>query len=153
MLRRRQRHWLVGILSVGLLATATSLLPAKPGMVRTKDGTVYRGDITEDDKFVTVKDRGISTRIDKRNVPANGVQYTATLDDQFNDRRSKLAPNDVKGRIDLANWATQNERADLAVAALTEATKIDPTNRDAALALDTAQRQAELDQRRKPPEG
>ena len=149
MVRQRQRHWLVGLIGVGLLATATSMLPAKPGIVRTKDGTVYRGDVTEDEKFVTIKDRGIATRIDKRNIPAGAIQYTASIDDQFNERHAALAPNDIKGRMDLANWATQNERPDLAVTALEEATKIEPTNRDAALALDTAQRQVELDQRKK----
>src|SRR5436305_1836618 len=143
--QQRQRHWFVGVIGVGLLATATTMLPAKPGTVRTNQGTVYRGDVTEDEKFVTIKDRGISTRIDKRNVPAGGIQYTASFDDQFNERHAKLAPNDVKGRMELATWATQNDRSDLAVQALEEATKIEPTNRDAALALDTAQRQLELD--------
>src|SRR5207245_7888611 len=88
-----------------------------------------------------------ATRIDKRNVPAGGIEYTASLDDQYNERHAKLAPNDVKGRIDLASWATQNGRSDLAVKALDEAVKIDPASRDAALALDTAQRQVELEQR------
>jgi hypothetical protein len=146
----RHRRWIV-VGSVAVVGLMASLLPAKPGTVRTKDGTVFTGDLTEDEKFVTVKNHGISTRIDKRNVPADGIQYTASLDDQFNQRKAQLAATDVKGRIELANWASQNQRPDLAVTALEEARKIDPTNRDAALLLDTAQRQVELDQAHKPP--
>jgi hypothetical protein len=149
--RRWRRLWFVGICAVSLLAMLLPRLTAlaKTGTVRTKDGTIFQGDVTEDEKYVTVKSHGIATRIDKRNISADGIQYTASLDDQFNDRKSKLAPNDVKGRVDLANWATENQRPDLAAAALQEATKIDPANRDVALLLDTAQRQMDLDQRKK----
>lgn len=146
------RRWLVGGVVVGLLATSVW---AKPGSVRTKDGTVYSGEITEDAKFVTIKDHGVSTTIDKRNVLADGILYTATLDEQFNERRLKLAPSDVKGRLELARWATQSQRSDLAVKALEEAVKIDPANREAALQLDTAIRQVDLEKRQhtnKPPD-
>lgn len=138
------RRWLVCGLAVGVLG---SVIWAKPGSVRTMDGTSYRGDVTEDDKFVTIKDHGVSTRIDKRNVAADGIQYTASLDEQFTERHAKLAANDIKGRIELAHWATQNQRADLAVKTLEEAVKADPTNREAALQLETAQRQVDLDRR------
>jgi hypothetical protein len=135
------RRWLIGGLSLGLMASA---LLAKPGVVTNRQGQTFSGDVTEDDKFVYVNGAGGQLRLDKRNV--DKIQYSASIDDQYNARHAKLAANDVKGRIDLANWANDNQRVDLAIQALTEARQIDPTNRDAALALDADQRQMDLDQ-------
>jgi small nuclear ribonucleoprotein (snRNP)-like protein len=133
------RRWMLGFVVVGLLASA---LLAKQGIVVTRDGDKFTGDVTETDKFVTVTLHGVQTTIDKRNV-AN-IEYTKTIDDQFNDRRTKLANDDVKGRIDLANWASQNQRPDLAVQILLEARKIDPMNQDAARLLEAAQQQVDM---------
>ena len=135
------RRWLLGGLSIGLMA---SVLLAKPGVVTNKQGETFKGDVTEDDKFVYVNGPGGQLKLDKRNI--DKIQYEATLDDQYNARHAKLSATDVKGRIELANWANENQRVDLAIAALQEARQIDPTNREAALALDADQRQMDLDQ-------
>ncbi len=136
------RRWLVSGVMVGMLASG---LLAKPGIVHTKDGASFQGDITEDAKYVKIVIGKIQTQVDKRNVAK--IEYTASLEDQLAEREKKLAPNDVKGRIELGKWASENQRPDLAVLVLQDATKIDPANRDAALALDTAQSQVELDAR------
>jgi hypothetical protein len=135
------RRWLLGGLSLGLMASA---LLAKPGVVTNRQGETFTGDVTEDDKFVYVNGTGGQLRLDKRNI--DKIQYAASIDDQYNARHAKLAANDVKGRIALANWANDNQRVDLAIAALKEARDIDPTNREAALAMDADQRQLDLDQ-------
>jgi hypothetical protein len=135
-----RRWWFSGIAVLALV----SVLWAKPGSVQTNDGQVFQGDVTEENGFVTITSHGISTKIDKRNVAK--TQYTASLDDQYQQRHDKLAADDVVGRMDLGKWAMQNQRADLAVAVLEEARKIDPTNRDAAAQLLAAQSQLELDQ-------
>jgi hypothetical protein len=135
------RRWMVGGLSVFLLASA---LLAKPGVVTNRQGETFNGDVTEDDKFVYINGAGGQIKLDKRNIAS--VVYAETIDDQYASRHAKLAANDVKGRIDLAQWANDNNRADLAVAALTEARKIDPMNKDAARALDAAQQQLDMDQ-------
>jgi len=142
----RWRLRALAITAVALCALAATTPAVKTGIVETLDGQKFTGVITEDDKYITVTLHNIAVRIDKRNVAK--LTYTLSLDDQFSDRFSKLAADDVKGRLDLANWATDNQRPDLAVIALQDARKIDPTNRDAAIALDNAQRQIDLDARR-----
>jgi hypothetical protein len=135
------RRWLVGGLTVVLLASA---LLAKPGVVTTRQGDKFTGDVTEDDKFIYIDGAGGQIKLDKRNI-AN-ITYTKTIDDQYAERHAKLAADDVKGRMDLADWASQNQRTDLAVAVLTEARKIDPMNKDAARALDAAEQQLDMEQ-------
>jgi hypothetical protein len=140
-----RRWWLSGV-AVGLFA---SVLLAKPGIVHTRDGGSFRGDVTEDGQYVTITTHGIATKVNKLNVAK--IEYPPSVDEQYAERHQKLAADDVKGRIDLANWASQNQRPDLAVQALQEAQKIDPANRNVALLEDTAQRQWDLDQRQGKP--
>jgi hypothetical protein len=139
-------RWRLGALAVttlALCALGATTQPSKSGVVQTLQGQTFQGQITEDDKYVTVMmANNTGMRLDKRNVAK--ITYVATVDDQFNDRLSKLAAGDLQGRIDLANWASGQQRADLAVVALQEARKIDPTNQDAAIALGNAQRQVDL---------
>jgi hypothetical protein len=135
------RRLLVGGLALGLMASA---LLAKPGVVTNKQGQQFKGDITEDDKTVSIDGPGGKLTVNKLNVAS--IVYDQTIDDQYDAKHAKLAPNDVKGRIALANWANDKQRVDLAIKALQEARQIDPTNREAALALDADQRQLELDQ-------
>ncbi len=141
----RWRLSALAIAAVAWCALAATTPAVKTGIVQTLDGHTFEGEITQDDKFITITLHNIATRLDKRNVAK--ITYTQSLDDQFADRLSKLAADDVKGRIDLATWASDNQRPDLAVTALQEARKIEPTNRDAAIALDNAQRQIDLDAR------
>lgn len=135
------RRWLVGGLSVALLA---SVLLAKPGVVTNRQGETFKGDVTEDDKFVYINGPGGQIKLDKRNIAS--ITYAEAVDDEYKARHAKLADNDVNGRIALAQWANDNDRADLAVAVLTEARKIDPFNKDAARLLDAAQQQLDMDQ-------
>ncbi len=114
------------------------------GAVIDRQGDSFKGDVTEDPKFVYIDGAGGQIKLDKRNIAS--ITYAGAVDAEYKTRHAKLADNDVKGRIDLAAWANTNGRADLAVAALTEARKIDPFNKDAARALDAAQQQLELDQ-------
>ncbi len=134
------RRWMVSGLCVGLLASA---LLAKPGVVTDRHGQTFKGDVTEDDKYVYIQGAGGQIRLDKRNAT---ITYADTIDTQYKARYAKLAPNDVQGRIDLAQWANANQRADIAVAVLREARKIDPMNKDAARALDAAEQQLDMDQ-------
>jgi hypothetical protein len=132
------RWWRNGF-AIGLLLLAASLLRAAPGTVQTDGNSTFNGDVTEDGKYVTVVSRGISIKIDRRNVAK--VTYVTSVETEFNNRFSKLAADDVKGRIDLAKWAGDFDRPDLAVTVLSDAVKIDPTNHDAATALADAQKQ------------
>jgi len=138
----RWRLSALGMAALALCALAATTQPSKSGVVQTLQGQTFQGVITQDDKFVTVMQaNNTGVRLDKRNIAK--ITYVATIDDQFNDKLSKLAADDVQGRIDLAKWASDQQRADLAVTALDQARKIDPSNQDAAVALGNAQRQVD----------
>ena len=145
------RRWLAAALGtaavvVVLAGTWGAPAVAKPGVVTDLQGKPYGGDVTEDDKFVYISAPGGQIRLDKRNVAK--VDYAADVDNQYKRRHDKLAGNDVKGRMALADWANGLARPDLAVAALEEARQIEPANREVALQLDAVQRQMDLDRRR-----
>ncbi len=114
-------------------------------MVTNRQGQTFAGEVTEDEHFVFVDAAGGQLRIDKRNVAK--VDYAADVDNQYHAAARQAGPADVKGRVDLADWANGHARPDLAVASLEEARQIDPANRDVALALDAVQRQMDLDRR------
>jgi hypothetical protein len=136
------RRWLIGCFTVALLA---SVLMAKQGVVTNKQGGTFKGDVTEDDKYVYINSAGGQIKLDKRNV--DKIEYQETMEDQYAARHAKLAADDVKGRVALSDWAMQNGRADLAVKALDEARKIDPMDKDAAKKWDVAQAQLDLDKK------
>ena len=138
-------RWRLGAFAVAglaLCALVAAADPPRPGIVQTLDGHTFTGDVVDDGKFVTITFQKNVIRFDKRYVAK--ITYTATVDDQFNGSLSKLAADDLKGRIDLATWATNNQRPDLAVTALQQAHKIDATNQDVITALDAAQHQVDL---------
>ena len=118
-------------------------LLARPGTLLTRDGHTVLGDITETQDSVIVVLHGIASRYDRADVAQ--VIYNGTVEEQFHARLRKLDPLDLRGRMDLAGWASQQQRPDLAVEALQQARNVDPTNRDVALALQAAQRQQDLD--------
>jgi hypothetical protein len=141
-------RWRTGAFAVAGLALCALIAaadPPRPGVVQILDGHTFTGDITQDNNSVTITSQNSVIHFDKRNVLK--ITFTVTADDQFNGSLSKLAAADVKGRIDLAAWATNNRRPDLAVTALQQAHKIDATNQDVITALDTAQRQVDLNAR------
>jgi hypothetical protein len=135
------RHGLIGGI---VLAAAASLLVAKPGVVKTRDGTTFQGDVTSDDTSVYITSKsGIQTKLDKRNVAS--IEDADSAAEQFGKQLSQLAPNDVDGRIKLARWAYDNRQYTDARAALDSALKIDPNNRAATELMDTIQRQVRLE--------
>ncbi len=147
---RRRRRWIpVALAAAAVAAAAVVARPpaasAKPGVVTNRQGQTFQGDVTEDEQFVYVDAAGGRLALDKRNVIK--VDYAADVDAQYLQRHTKLGGADVKGRMDLATWANQQGRPDLAVAVLEEARDIDPANRDVALQLDAVQRQMDLDRR------
>jgi len=136
------------IVGGALIVLLGSALWAKPGTVTTNDGKAFTGDVTEDDKFVYIKTSDGPVKLNKANAK---IVYEETVDDQYAARHLKLDAKDVKGRIELAKWASDKNRSDLAVKVLTEARQIDPMNKEAAKALDLASEQYDLDRKANPP--
>jgi len=132
--------WVLGVAAVWLV-TSTSL--AKPGIVKTRDGKVIEGDVTEQDERVVINIRGIQTSVPRANVLS--IDYPPAMEEQFKQRLAKLPRNDIKRRIDLAHWAFDNRRYDLARDALDDALRLDPNNLEATTFRNTVDEQRRLD--------
>jgi hypothetical protein len=133
------RRWLLGSLGVCLFS---STLLAKPGIVHTKNGQTFQGDVDEKEDKVVIDIKGIRTTIDRANI--DSIQYTKGVEEDYRARLAKLDAQDVKGRIELAHWAVDQGQYRLAQDALEKALAIDPNNKDASDFLDLVTRQMRL---------
>lgn len=135
------------LLAAALSATlATSLALAASGVVKTRDGGTFEGDITLANQMVIIKDkRGIETRIPRENVTT--IEYRQDTELEFIARYKQLAPGDVEARVKLAQYALDERRPDLARKVLLEALSLDPNHRLASDLYDLARSQQQLDLR------
>ena len=134
MTQSRRQQFRLGTFAVtcGLLVIALvfcSVAGAKPAVVTTRDGQRFEGDVTESDTEVVIDIRGVKTVIPRANVGA--ITYPEAFEKQFRDRLAALDAKDVKGRIDLARWAMDQQQYNAARDALDSALAIDPNNREA----------------------
>ena len=135
---------LVAMVALGLVSTS---LLAKQGVVTTKSGHTFEGDVDEkDSKSIIVTIHGVQTTLERDNVEK--IEYHDSLLDQFNDRLGKLDPKDAAGRVELARWAFDQQQYDLSRQALEQAIAIDPKNREAQDLLDTVRGQIRLERTR-----
>lgn len=121
-----KRRWIL-VAAAGAMMTAN--LFAKQGVVTTKDGHRYEGDVTEKADSIVVVISGVQTVIDRGNVAT--LAYSDAFEKQYADRLAKLAPDDVPGRIALARWAFDQKHYDKARDACDSALTIDPNNKEA----------------------
>ncbi len=134
---------LAAVLSATL---AASLALAGSGLVKTRDGATFAGEISEANQMVIVKDkRGIETRIPRENVTSIELRQDPEL--EFNSRYKQLAEGDVEERVKLAQYAFEQRRPDLARRVLLEALAIDPNHPLATRLYDVAKSQIQLDRR------
>src|SRR5688572_28294317 len=116
------------LLLVVICATTLLTQPAqaKPGVVRTRDGQVYEGEVDEKDPaVVVVVVKGIQTRIDRGRVAA--IEYpTDSKQQALQTRLAKLGPRDAAGRVALAREAMAQQQYTIARDALEQARLIDP---------------------------
>ncbi|HVT88271.1 MAG TPA: hypothetical protein VHD56_05430 [Tepidisphaeraceae bacterium] len=124
--------WWATLAAAGL---AASVLFADQGIVKTKDGSTFEGDVKETTTSVTVTIHGVDTVIPKTDVQL--IQRAGDYEQDFRDRLSKLDPKDVAGRITMAREAFGRRRYDLAQNASESAVAIDPNNKDAIDMLNT----------------
>jgi hypothetical protein len=135
---------LAGAVLVASIFTA-SISHATPGIVKTKSGAIYSGDVEERGQSVTVNIRGVITRLPKSDV--DSIEYQeGTIDGQIETRHAQLAGDDVKGRIELARLALDHQMFDKALALALEAVQIDPTNEDAIAIRQTVRMQKQQHQ-------
>lgn len=138
----------VGIALILLIAASTASRPAwgKTGIVTTREGYTYEGDIIEHESSVEVIIRGVRTRIPNRDIET--VRYVENTEAEFRDRKSKLLAGDVDGRLKLARWAFDAREYKLAREALDEAQSLDPNNREIADFQDIVFRQMRMERDR-----
>ena len=134
------RRWMLGGVGGMLLA---SMLWARPGVVKTRDGQSFQGDITEEQDQLVVDHKGIRTNVPRDSVQS--VSYSDSIEEAYRQKHRKLNPYDVAGRIELAHWLFDNKAYDLALDVLEEARTIQPRNFDVIELIHTVDRQMQLE--------
>jgi hypothetical protein len=114
---------------------------AAPGVVRTKTGQSFVGEIRERDDAVTVTVRGIDTILPRDQVES--IEY-GTFEELFEKRLAALAPDDVAGRIALGRQAFDEREYLLAARVLELAMEIDPNSAQASELLTLVRNQLRL---------
>ena len=116
--RMLRRYGILGVCAVLVMA---SVLLAREGTVYVKSPKMnMHGDITEHDTTVDVATGGTTATFQKSNVT---IVYNDDVPNILAERSAKLQPNDVQGRIDLAQFALDFKRYGDAQKILTDAQK------------------------------
>jgi hypothetical protein len=136
------RKWMLGGLCSLLLASVCS---AQPGIVKTRDGQTFEGEITETADQVIIERKGIKVTVEKSDI--RSISYSNSVEQEYQRRLAKLTAYDVRGRLDLAQWVFQNKAYALALEVLNEAQRIQPRNEDVAEMIRTVERQIYLERR------
>ena len=135
------RSWMLGGLGGMLIA---SVVLARPGVVKTRDGQLFKGEITEQGDQIIIEVKGIRTRIAQADV--RSIMYADSIDQEMRKRLAKLTAYDVRGRIEIAQWLFENKAYDLSHQVLEDARRIQPRNMEVAQLMYTVDRQLELEQ-------
>src|SRR4051812_32969848 len=116
----------LSILAFVCVLGCASVLFARMGVVKLNNGQTYEGEIDEQDPLaVTVTAKGITTRVDRRNIASlSYADAGQTLAQQLN----KLDPKDVPGRMKLAKQAIAQQQYIVARDAVEQVLTIDPNN-------------------------
>jgi hypothetical protein len=140
-----RRTWLF----CGLALLGTSFLFAEQGIVRTRDGQVLQGEISEKPDSVTVTIHGVQTI-----VPRNDVESIEMIGSALSDLRARIArlnPQDVPGRVALAREAFDRREYELSRELLDAALAIDPNDTEANRMLGIVQSQLRMERSRLEP--
>ncbi|HMO24868.1 MAG TPA: hypothetical protein PKB10_01230, partial [Tepidisphaeraceae bacterium] len=132
-----RRTWVTAV----LILLAATIAIAAPGVVKTKTGQIYEGEVNEQAEQVSVNVRGIDTVIPRDQIES--IEY-GTFEELFEKKLAALAADDANGRIALARDAFAARRYLLAARALEMALAIDPNNEDAVRFLNLVRQQLRL---------
>lgn len=159
--RTRAGRAAVSGLALGLAVAVAAVAWGRPGVVTTKDGATFEGDVTVSGGAVVIKPaNGQPITMNKGNVadirytaaagtPAGAGAGAAGSSEQFKQKMAKLGKNDVAGRIALARQAHREGHYEDALDALDAATAIDPNNVEAIQLKRTVMKQREIERRSK----
>jgi hypothetical protein len=123
-----RRPWVLA--AVVMVWAFNSVLFARLGTVVTRDGTTFDGDVTEDQASgtVTIVVRGISSQLKKANIQS--IVYADAVAADVNAKAAALPPDDVKDRLELAQYAMDHHANSAARNVLLGAQRIAPGNSD-----------------------
>lgn len=118
-------RFVIALLALFLLSTS---LMARQGMVKTKDGNTFDGDVSEDPVKgnVTIIIHGIAYTVKRANVES--ISYADDVAQQIRTKAGQLPPNDTTDRLALAQYAIDNHAPMAARDVLLEVQRIDPNN-------------------------
>jgi tetratricopeptide (TPR) repeat protein len=136
----------IGVMALVGTILLSSVLLAKHGIVKTRGGLTYEGDIKEVEDGITVTVKGITTTIPRNQIDGE-ILYVENVEQQFNDRLKALPDDDPAAAIQLARWAFDAKRYDLARTALDRALEIDPNNAEAVEMHQLISRQRDIDRK------
>ena len=136
------KHWFTSVLLLSLTASAAW---AAHGIVLTRNGQTFEGEITEEENVVTVTNQGIQSRIMRSDVQK--IRMTGDPSKEIKTAWDALAAGDVRGRLVLSRRAFQIRDYAMASVLAGQAAKIDPNDRDAADLLNLIRRQVTMEER------
>lgn len=131
--------------AVGITVFA-SLVLAKPGVLKTRDGRTLEGDITDTTEGMLVKRGNIEVRVAHADVAS--VRYVPSTS-PFTARINELKPDDTAGRMALALEAFHAGQYPTASSLAEEVLAKDPNNKQAVDLLDMIRRQILLEARQR----
>ena len=143
----RRRWSVVALIGTATALTTCSILLATPGIVKTKSGHTYYGEVTRAADGVVVTIHGSETRVPQADVESVSDQ-PGNFQQDFEARRKLLDSKDVSGFIELAKFALDNHEYRLANDAAGQALQAEPTNKDAMQLRETIRREARADRLR-----
>lgn len=124
---RRLRVLTLGV-SLGLSLTAlASQAWAREGTLSLKDGRTIVGEvISDDDKGVTLRIAGVPAAFPRADI--NSLTLNQTIQEQYTDRRAKIADDDLERRYGLTYWLYEHKAYDLAQRELADMLKRFPND-------------------------
>lgn len=128
--------------SVVGLSVFTSLVLAKPGVLKTRDGRMLDGDITETVDGLVVTRGTIKVVVARADVAS--VRYAESAD-AFSPRINELKPDDTAGRMALAREAFRAGEYSTARGLAEDVLAKQPNNKQAVDLLDMIRRQIMLE--------
>lgn len=125
---------------VVLLLIGTGPTQADLADLYLKDGTRLRGDVTETETEVILRNAAGETRF-PRSVVEKIEYITAprSVDEEYRERARALQPTDLDGHFALAEWARDRKRYDLVRRQCKYILALDPEHKNARLLLEEAE--------------
>jgi hypothetical protein len=140
-----RRLWWIG---AAALCLSSSLLFARQGVFKTRDGKTIEGDIEEKPDQVIVNIHGIRTAINRDNIDGQ-VEYFDNIEARYKDKVAKLPKRPTAAdHLAIARWLYDVKAYDLALQEIDEARKIDPNSADAATLEQTVISQRRIEKAR-----